>query len=117
MHELAIAEAVIDIAAAHANGRRVTAVQVKVGHLRQVVPAALEFSFALVAEGTPVEGARLEIEHVGAAGCCRRCGRETELDGWPLACGACGSLDVEVIRGEELLVASLDCDDEMAVSG
>jgi hydrogenase nickel incorporation protein HypA/HybF len=117
MHELSIAQAVIDIAAAHARGRRVNAIEVRVGHLRAVVPAALEFAFALAAEGTPVEGARLEIEHVPAAGRCRRCGGETELDGWPLACGACGGLDVEVIRGEELLVASLECEDEMAVSG
>jgi hydrogenase nickel incorporation protein HypA/HybF len=117
MHELAIAEAVIDIAAAHAAGRRVSSVQVKIGHLRQVVPAALEFSFALAAEGTPVAGARLDIEHVPAAGACRSCGAESELDGFPLACRACGGLDVEVIRGEELQVASLECDDEVAVSG
>jgi hydrogenase nickel incorporation protein HypA/HybF len=117
MHELAIAEAVIAIAADHAAGRRVSAVQVRIGHLRQVVPAALEFSFELAAQGTRVQDARLEIEHVPAAGVCRRCGAESELDGFPLACGACGGLDVEVIRGEELLVASLECDDEMAVSG
>ena len=82
-----------------------------------MVPAALEFSFALAAEGTPAAGARLDIEHVPAAGICRGCGAESELDGFPLACGACGGLDVEVIRGEELQVASLECDDEMAVSG
>jgi hydrogenase nickel incorporation protein HypA/HybF len=117
MHELAIAEAVIGIAAAHAAGRRVCSVQVKVGHLRQVVPAALEFSFALAAEGTPAAGARLDIEHVAAAGLCRRCGKESELDGFPLTCGACGGLEVEVIRGEELLVTSLECDDEVAVTG
>jgi hydrogenase nickel incorporation protein HypA/HybF len=117
MHELSIAQAVIDIAAAHARGRRVTAIEVKVGHLRAVVPAALEFAFMLAAEGTPAAGARLELEHVPAAVACRRCGHESEPDGWPLACGACGGLDVEVIRGEELLVASLECEDEMAVSG
>jgi hydrogenase nickel incorporation protein HypA/HybF len=117
MHELSIAESIVDIAVRHAAGRPVSAVSVKVGHLRQVVPAALEFSFELVAEGTPVAGARLELEHVPAAGVCRSCGRETELHGFPLACGACGSLDVEVIRGDELQVESLEVDDEMVVSG
>jgi hydrogenase nickel incorporation protein HypA/HybF len=116
MHELAIAQAVIAIAGEHAAGRRVNAVYVKVGRLRGVVPAALEFSFALAAEGTPAEGARLEIEAVPAAGVCRRCGAESELDGFPFACGACGGLDLELIRGEELLVDSLECE-EMAVSG
>jgi hydrogenase nickel incorporation protein HypA/HybF len=116
MHELAIAAAIIEIAGAHAAGRKVSAVHVQVGHLRQVVPSALEFSFELAAAGTPVEGARLEIEAMRAAAACRSCGRESELFGFPLACGACGSLDVEVIRGEELLVDSLELDDETAVS-
>lgn len=115
MHELAIAEAIVEIASTHAAGRRVHAVSVRVGHLRQVVPSALEFSFELVSEGTAVEGARLEVEPVPAVGACRACGRESELDGFPLACAACGSLDIDVIRGEELQVDSLEVDD-MAVS-
>ena len=112
MHELSIACAIVQIAEANAGGRRVTRVEGRVGDLRQVVPSALEFSFALVAEGTPVQGARLEIEHVPAAGACRTCGSETELDGFPLACGACASPDVEVVAGEELRVESLDVEEQ-----
>ncbi len=108
MHELSIAEAVVRIASAHAAGRPVAKVEVKVGHLRQVVPSALEFSFELVARGTPVEGADIEIVEVPAAGRCRGCGRESEQEGFPLHCGSCGSLDIEVTGGEELLVDSLE---------
>ena len=68
MHELAIAQSVVAIADRHASGRRVASVQLKVGHLRQVVPSALTFAFQLVAEGTVLEGAELEIEVVPAAG-------------------------------------------------
>jgi hydrogenase nickel incorporation protein HypA/HybF len=116
MHELAIAEAVIRIASDHAAGRPVRAVFVKVGQVRQVVPAALRFSFELAAAGTPVAGARLEIEHVPAAGLCRACGHESALEAFPFACAACGGLEVALTRGEELLVDSLELDDEMAVS-
>ena len=42
MHELAIADSVVRIACAHAAGRKVAKVELKVGHLRQVVPFALE---------------------------------------------------------------------------
>jgi hydrogenase nickel incorporation protein HypA/HybF len=108
MHELAIAEAVIRIASDHAAGRPVSAVFVKVGHLRQVVPSALEFSFELAAAGTAVEGARLEFEEVPTTGACRACGAEAQLPGFPLACPACGSLDVEIVAGEELLVDALE---------
>ncbi|HET6547434.1 MAG TPA: hydrogenase maturation nickel metallochaperone HypA [Solirubrobacter sp.] len=116
MHELSIAGAIVEIAAAHAAGRRVHSVHVRVGHLRQVVPSALEFAFELVADGTAVDGARLELEPVPAAGACRACGAESEQDGFPLACKRCGGLDIDVIRGEELQVDSLEVDDEMAVS-
>jgi hydrogenase nickel incorporation protein HypA/HybF len=112
VHELSIAESVVRVAVRHARGRPVAKVTVKAGHLRQVVPTALEFAFELVSEGTEVAGAQLEIEEVPAAGLCRACGKESELDGFPLSCRACGGLDIEVTRGEELLVDSLEIEEE-----
>jgi Zn finger protein HypA/HybF involved in hydrogenase expression len=50
----------------------VTKVHVKVGHLRQIVPSALDCSFGLVAEGTLVEGAELELEEEYAELAARR---------------------------------------------
>ena len=116
MHELSLAESVVRIATRHAAGRPVARVELKVGHLRQVVPGALAFAFELVARGTPLEGAELAMEEVPAAGRCRRCGTESELRGFPLRCGACGGLDVEVTRGEELLVDSLELEEEQAMA-
>jgi hydrogenase nickel incorporation protein HypA/HybF len=112
MHELALADSIVRIACAHAAGRRVAKVELKVGHLRQVVPSALEFAFALVAEGTEVEGAELAMEVVPAAGRCRACGFEGPLPELPLRCGACGGFVVEVLRGEELLVDALELEQE-----
>jgi hydrogenase nickel incorporation protein HypA/HybF len=117
MHELSIAQAIVDVAARHARGARVARVHVRVGHLRQVVPTALAFAFELCAHGTPVEGAALELEPVGARVACRRCGAESEPDGFPLACAACGGLAVDVVRGEELQVESLDLEDVLTTSG
>ena len=117
MHELALADAIVRIADEHAAGRRVLKVEVKVGRLRQVVPSALAFAFELVAQGTSVEGAELELEDVEAEGRCRDCGAETHLREFPLTCGACGGLGVDVIKGQELLVESLELDDEPAEAG
>jgi hydrogenase nickel incorporation protein HypA/HybF len=111
LHELAIAESVVQIASRHADGRRVTKVQLKVGHLRQVVPSALAFSFELVAEGTPVEGAELEMEEVPAIGSCLGCGAESRLKEFPLQCRMCGSYELRIIEGEELLVESLELEE------
>ena len=112
MHELSIAEAIVRIADAHAAGRRVMKVEVKVGHLRQVVPSALEFAFELVTAGTALDGAELVIEDVPARGRCRGCDSETVMEAFPLQCGRCGGLDLEILAGEELLVDSLEVETE-----
>jgi hydrogenase nickel incorporation protein HypA/HybF len=117
MHELSIAESVVEIAVRHARGRRVRRVELEVGHLRQVVPSALEFAFELVARETAVEGAELALREVPAAGRCRGCGEETDLPALPLRCQRCGALDVEVTRGEELRVDSLELEEAFATSG
>lgn len=117
MHELALADAIVAIAEEHAAGRRVARVELQVGRLRQVVPDALAFSFELVAAGTAAEGAELAIEDVPARVTCRRCGRETEVDGFPLACAVCGALDVDVTDGEQFQVVALELEDEPVAVG
>ncbi|MFL5820320.1 MAG: hydrogenase maturation nickel metallochaperone HypA [Solirubrobacteraceae bacterium] len=117
MHELSIAESVVRIADRHAAGRAVARVELKVGRLRQVVPSALEFAFQLVAEGTAVEGAELVIEDVPAAGVCRDCGAESQLTGFPFSCTRCGGLELTVIRGEELLVDTLELEEQLTTTG
>jgi hydrogenase nickel incorporation protein HypA/HybF len=125
MHELSISSAVVDTALRHADGRRVTAVRVRTGALRQVVPESLSFYFEIVARDTDCEGALLELEVVGAwlrcGGC--ECGWDPApppLAGHdPLApampsfrCPTCGSAGAEVERGDELEVESIEVADK-----
>jgi hydrogenase nickel incorporation protein HypA/HybF len=117
MHELSVAESIVSVVERHAAGRTVRAVDVRVGHMRQVVPTALEFAFELVTQGTVLEGAELRIEEVPAVALCRRCGAETRLEGFPLACGRCRGMDVELVAGEELLVDSLELDEPLITIG
>jgi hydrogenase nickel incorporation protein HypA/HybF len=120
MHELSIADAVLQIVCRHAGERRVERVELKVGHLRQVVPSALTFAFGLVADGTVAEGAELVMEEVPAEGRCRDCGTDSVLPDFPLQCSSCGSLHLELLRGEELLVDALEfeeTDPMLAIGG
>jgi hydrogenase nickel incorporation protein HypA/HybF len=112
MHELSIADAVVTIASRHAAGRPVTRVDLKVGHLRQVVPDSLLFAFELVSAGTELEGAELAIEEVPAQVSCNVCSAQTELREFPAHCVACGGFDVEVLGGDELLVEALELEEE-----
>jgi hydrogenase nickel incorporation protein HypA/HybF len=112
MHELSIAEAIVDVATLHARGRTVVKVEVRVGHLRQVGPDSLDFAFALLTRGTALDGAELQITHVPASGRCRACGAESVFEDFPLSCARCESLDVELSSGEELLVEAIEVEEE-----
>ena len=117
MHELSIADSLVEIVSRHAQGRRVERVELKLGHLRQVVPSALGFAFELLAAGTCVEGAELTVHDVAPAGLCRACGAESTMRDFPLRCSACGGLDLELIAGEELTVEALELVDDEDVPG
>ncbi len=108
MHELSIAQSIAAIAERHADGSKVATIHVKVGHLRQVVPSALDFAFELITQEGPLAGAKLDLEHVAAAGTCRACGAATTLESFPLVCSRCGGVDLDVTQGEELFVESLE---------
>jgi hydrogenase nickel incorporation protein HypA/HybF len=117
MHELAIADSIVVIASRHAAGRRVTRIDVRVGHLRQVVPDSLAFAFELVSTGTEVHGAELVMEEVPATVSCFACGAAGVLETFPAVCTVCGSLDVELTGGDELLVDSLELEEEALTGG
>jgi len=108
VHELALCRSVVATVAPHADGRPVARVHLRVGHLRQVVPEALDLAWRAVTEGTDLDGAALVVEEVPAVVRCRACGAGTTLE-WPvLVCGTCAGRDVELVSGEELLVAAID---------
>jgi hydrogenase nickel incorporation protein HypA/HybF len=107
MHELAITQSLIDAIVEQLGHARVTAVNVQVGKVSGVVPDAIRFCFDLVAEGTPVEGALLRIDEPAGLARCRSCGDEFAVDDLVLLC-PCGSADVELRRGSELLLTSVE---------
>ena len=109
VHELALCGAIADIVTRRAGARRVAAVHVRIGELRQVVPETLAFCWTMVTDGTDLAGAELEIERVPTVLHCRACDQSLPMSGgFAIACAACGSFDVEITTGEEFDVTALD---------
>lgn len=106
MHELAITESLVDAVTERLPGQRVSCVRLEIGVLSGVVPDSVRFCFDLVAEGTSLEGAQLEITQPPAACHCRICGSDFEPDG-PIVMCACGSAEVTVLAGQELKITSV----------
>lgn len=108
MHELSLCEAIADSVARHASGRTVRRASIRVGYLRQVVPESMSFCWGILTEGTDLDGCELQIEHVPAVLACGGCGAMTTLDLPVLLCGTCGSSEVALESGDELLLVSID---------
>lgn len=111
MHELSVSAAVVDTAARHATGRPVTVVRLRVGALRQVVPDSLHFYFGIVSRDTVCEGARLELELIGARLRCSGCETEWSVDVPAFRCPSCGGAAVDVLTGNELEVESIEVEE------
>jgi hydrogenase nickel incorporation protein HypA/HybF len=107
MHELSITRNVVAICAQHAQGARVARVRLEIGALSGVLPDAVRFCFDLCAQGTPVEGAQLEILERPGRAVCRACGGEVALDTLIGRC-RCGSSDLQLTSGAELNVKDME---------
>lgn len=111
MHELGITRNVVAIVAEHAEGRKVTRVALDIGRLSGVMSEAIRFAFDVVAQGTCIEGARLDIRDIDGRGRCRACGTDFATPTLFTPC-ACGSRDVERVAGEDLKVREFEYETE-----
>jgi hydrogenase nickel incorporation protein HypA/HybF len=108
VHELALSSAIVNTVAKHAEGRRVSVVNMRVGRLRQVVPDTLEFYFEFVARDTVCEGAQLVQEVIDARLRCRQCELEWEIEIPAFRCPQCSGSDVVIASGDEFEVESIE---------
>jgi hydrogenase nickel incorporation protein HypA/HybF len=115
MHEMSIAQNVIDIVRQHLpadDEAPVRSVRLKVGRMSGVVPASLEFCFGVLASGTRIDGAALGIEDVPVTAQCGGCGTTSEMP-FPFGeCPACGSGTMTMASGTELQVVDIELDDD-----
>jgi hydrogenase nickel incorporation protein HypA/HybF len=112
MHELSIAQELVDLAAEQlelAGARRAAAVHVCVGARSGVVPAALRSAFAAAAAGTPLGGARLVIREAQPQVRCTECNAVREVtSSYRRRCEACGSSSVRLVGGDQLEFSAIE---------
>lgn len=114
MHELSIAQSILDTVLAERESRGlevVDSVTVRVGALSGVFPDALEFCFEAIRLETPLANTRLVIDPVPITVRCRDCAAVTKVEDFLFVCPVCDSVHVNVESGYELEVTSLEVPD------
>ena len=107
MHELSIANAIVEACAERASGSRVIRVRLEIGALAAVMEDAVRFCFDECAKDTVVEGARLEVVEIAGRAECGACGAGVAMASLIGSC-TCGSIDLRIVAGQELRVKDME---------
>ena len=108
MHEMAIAEGVLDIALDYAKKNDATCIReigLLIGEMSGVVVDSLTFSFDMIAEG-----AKIKVKHVPLVGRCTKCGKEFHIEHYDFWCPECKDGVLKTISGREMQVEYLEVD-------
>lgn len=111
MHELGIAQSIIDIAtkvAKENGGSRISRVSIQAGELRALVKDQLTLCFDFAAEGTPAAGAKLDVDVIPLEVLCESCHREFRVRNFEFICPDCGETSIKVLRGKELRILEVE---------
>ena len=114
MHELSVAQGILDLVQQHVPQDQAGAVRhvtVRLGALSGVVADSLDFCFSAIVAGTPYDGASLAIERVPTRAACNGCSREFGIEELVFRCPHCGGSHIRVISGDELKVVSVELAD------
>jgi hydrogenase nickel incorporation protein HypA/HybF len=116
MHEVSIVQALIEqvegeVRRAGASGK-VSRLALSIGRLSGVCSDSIRFAVELLSPGTILEGAVVEIAEPSAICVCAACGGRTELEELCLDCPVCGSVEIRIEGGQEMLLETIDVDEE-----
>lgn len=115
MHEYTVCEQIVQIAAQAArehHALRVTRVTLVIGELTGFIEDAIRLCFDMVAEGTPAQGAQLEIVHVKAELQCNKCNHRFAYTSLSFACPLCGGLSSLTEDGRQFLVKHIEMESD-----
>jgi len=113
MHEMSIAESIVQIAedaAAREGSSRVKTVLVEIGALAGVEIEALRFAWDAVTREGSAAGATLDISRTLGQAWCLTCARIVEIPALYEPCPSCGGFQVQVTAGTEMRVKEIEVD-------
>jgi hydrogenase nickel incorporation protein HypA/HybF len=111
MHEMSLAEGIIQLIEQHAaeqDFQQVTLVHLEIGKLSNVEVDAMRFCFDAVCENTLAQGATLKITESPGVGWCMDCAKQISYQALYQPCPECGGHKIQVTGGNEMLIKELE---------
>ncbi|MDX2413818.1 MAG: hydrogenase maturation nickel metallochaperone HypA [Bacteroidales bacterium] len=110
MHEMTIAQSIIDIVQKEASvseNAKVKELELEIGVLAGIEYEALEFALKVIAPGSIIEGAHIVIDKPGGLAVCNDCNKDFDTESPINLCPKCGSYSCSILKGKELRVSSI----------
>ncbi|RMG03789.1 MAG: hydrogenase maturation nickel metallochaperone HypA [Nitrospirae bacterium] len=111
MHEFSIVQSLLDSVESYAvseGAHHVTRVIVRAGALAGIEPHLLKVAFDTFREGTICKDAALEIIIDPLRLHCKSCDRDVSTGTLRLICPECGSTEVNVLEGDEIILERIE---------
>jgi hydrogenase nickel incorporation protein HypA/HybF len=111
MHELGIAENILDIVLRSVPDGKASAVgniRLRVGPFAGVVADSLKFCFDVISVDAGMTNAALQIEQTPLAASCRDCENKSVVKNFVFLCPSCGGGNLEIISGKELEIIDIE---------
>jgi len=113
MHEISITQNILDDVEhclSNEQYSKVINIKIKVGEFTALDPSSLQFCYKALTNGTKLENTELIIEIIPLVCHCNNCKEETHIDNFLFICEKCGSNDIDIISGQELILSEINVD-------
>ena len=111
MHELSIAQSIVDIAdeeARKAGAVAISKIELDIGLLAGIEFDAFDFAWPEAVRNTFLENAERVINKIPGKAQCVSCGHIFEMKDYFELCPECGAYNHEIISGKELKIKSIE---------
>jgi hydrogenase nickel incorporation protein HypA/HybF len=111
MHELPVAQSILEIAlkhAAQAGAQRISNLYIVMGELSSMVDDSIQFYWDMIARDSIAEGAVLHFRRVPAELQCMTCFEKYHPVDGQLVCPQCGGVGARILAGEEFSLEAID---------
>lgn len=114
MHELSIAQSIVEAIEARATeckATQVKSVRLRIGEANSIVTDSLTFCFEMLTSLDPMlTGAQLLIESVPHRARCRHCAIEFSVENFVAQCPSCTEWSDDIVSGTELQILDMEID-------
>ena len=111
MHEMSIVSNIMNIALKSAEENaltRINRIKIQIGGQRHLAPGLMEYAFTFFSKGTIADGADLIVEKVPIIMTCIECLNQFTVNDTTYICPECGSVNLHMDSGRELIIESIE---------